>query len=74
MGYVKKTYSFRSILIIHHFLRWGLGLGLGVMLGLCEKYIFALVNINYSSLFKIGFRARVRSYARVMLKIHIHFS
>ena len=44
------------------------------MLGLCEKYIFALVNINYSSLFKMGFRVRVGSYARVMLRIHIRFS
>ena len=41
------------------------------MLGLCEKYIFALVNIIYSSLFKMGFRVRVRSYARVMLRILI---
>ena len=44
------------------------------MLGLCETYIFVLVNINYSLLFKMGFRARVRSYAWVMLSIHIHFN
>ena len=68
---MKNRYSFKLILTIHHFLRYGLGLGLGVMLGLCEKYIFALVYINYSSLFKMGFRVRVRSYAWVMLRIHI---
>ena len=71
MGYVKNTYSFRSILIISHFLKWGFGLGFGLMLGLCEKYIFVVGNINYSSLFKMGFRVRVGSYARVMLRIHI---
>ena len=31
-----------------------------------------LVNINYSSIFKIGFRVRVMSYAWVILIIH-HF-
>ena len=36
------------------------------MLELCEKYIFVLLNINHSSLFKMGFRVRVRSYAWVM--------
>ena len=70
---MKNTYSLWLILIIHHFLRWGLGIGLGVMLGLCEKYIFISVNINYSSLFKMGFRVRVGSYAWVMRKIHIRF-